>query len=162
MNVQDLIIEKWISKWYPNSPYMNFFVPRNNGEWDFVGEIIYKNMWEGVIKVIRLHTANLVKNTLVEPTRFWGIPPQTYPWLWVLCLSRFIQEMKLDSYSERIILFSVPEAIWFYRKAANRLLKAWEIVSWKQWDGLFSVNRIPVWIIQLVWDISDREFEFRM
>lgn len=106
MNEQDLVIEKWTSKQYPNLPYINFFVSKNNeGEYDFVGEIIYNHVWVGVIKIIRLHTANLVKNTLVNPIRFRNAWLRKYPWLWILCLSRFIQEVRKDLKPKKLYYF---------------------------------------------------------
>jgi len=162
MNLLDLNITEGKDEQWPYFPYINFFISRNDGQREFVGEIFYNNPWEWTIKIIRLHTANLVKNTLIDPQRFWEIPSKKYPWLWIACLSRFIQEIKTGTNSKKITLVSVPDAIWFYRKAAKRLLVNWIIVDWKEWRWESWLSKMPVWVVKYFWDVSDYVFEFTL
>lgn len=76
---------------------------------------------------------------------FWK---NLYPWIWMECLDLFIRQLHESEKSYRSLEFrSAPSAIWFYKKAALRLLESWNISSWEQWNGWELVKKIPFPVI---------------
>lgn len=89
---------------------------------------------------------------------FWK---NLYPWIWTECLDLFIRKLReSEKPFENLELRSVPSAIWFYRKAASRLLEQWSISSWKQWNWWDLIKKIPISFIKYLWlDIFFRKLD---
>ena len=156
MYKQELSITSW-THLESRMSFMNFYTEN----WDFVAEIFYIQHAQEVIKITRLHTANLINNRFFDSDKFWNTWKK-YPWLWTTCLARFIWELSSKEDVDTLTLMSVPWAMIFYRKAANQLLVSGHIKSWKQWRRLVSIHKAPLWLLQNLWNPSDSIFTLNL